>query len=230
MLRVNNLTGFGGEADVSKLVYISSVNSLADSASYSANFDFGPKAASRIAVVAVTVDSVALGNTTVTALTVGGVAATKLVEATNANGALSSLLSVDLAAAGEGSLAVNVTLSQGMQNCTIHAWRGVNVSATPTSTNSDTTGNPSSFNMNCPANSMTVCSLCVDATGAGTITWTNQVERYDSPSETSIHSVADSAQRVANASLAVSANHSGGGTIHMLVGAVFQGTGQVSEV
>jgi hypothetical protein len=219
MLMTNHLSGFSAGNLTVEFSFLQTATSLVDNATYSfASQSFGADDPARRIVCVITVDSVTLGNTIVNTCTIGGVSAAKLVEATNANGALTSIWQslVPLGATGT----VSFTLSQTMQNASISLYRCTNIDGAGFATASDGTGDPSSVTVDCPANGIVIAGNVIDGT-TGSATWTGLTETFDATVETSVHTSAANFFAAAQTNLAVTCDHSGAGTIHTLCVAAF---------
>lgn len=224
MFNLNNLCGFGAEGQHATFSYVGTTGSTSDLTTYTfAAHALGDTHPGRYTIVGVTADSATLGGGAVNSVTVGGIAGTELVEQTSGNGGCSSLYIVDTKSLGTTADIV-VTFNQGLQNARVHVWRATGINPVPTATYTDASGDPSTFNMVIPAASCAVALVTVD-TATGSIVWTGLTERSDAAVETSVQSCADGLFNVPNASLTVSADHSGNQTSHQLVGAVFVAAG-----
>lgn len=185
MLMVNQLIGFGAAASSSPVTisYIGTTTNTADTATYTfTDHAIGTASADRVVLVAVSLRSPTAG-VSISSMTIGGVSATEIVEASTGANATSAIYGL-LVTSGTTATIV-VTPSATGQRCqvSVYAMTGNGGSTTAHATATDTTA-PSSTTIDIPINGSAVgISYAVDSGAVGAATWAGLTEDNDATLE-----------------------------------------------
>jgi hypothetical protein len=183
MLRVSNLSGFGGRnrGPVTRELTASAVDNTDQKIFTFAGKSFGTETPDRVMAVSVELTG-GLTTTTLTSVTIGGVAATKLVAA-SASGGFQEIWGTpktqDAGPTGtSGNIVVTSASTANSLNCAIevYAIKGA-ASATPDHTAPDTSS-PLSVTIDVPANGVAIAGARGVST-PGNASWTGLTEDVD---------------------------------------------------
>ncbi|TIX73395.1 MAG: hypothetical protein E5V25_05390 [Mesorhizobium sp.] len=185
-----------------------------------AGLSFGAEHADRVMHAFISYQDGAAGSA-FTGCTIGGVAATKIAQATTAAGTNCALYSAAVPTGASGDVVPSISNAGATLDCQVSLLRAVGFAATATDTAAGLTGG-SSFTRNndCPAGGVQIAGCYRD--GSGNVDWTNVDEltdfRFDTNQRT--NSTAARINASAQTNQAITATNPGGGVVsfYMVVG------------
>jgi hypothetical protein len=182
VLKLSNLSGFGGRAYTGSMSFIGSTKVTNDATTYTfAGQSLGAAGDRLVVVVGHTLDS---AFNQVSSVTIAGVAATIHVNNTR-SGTSDCCLFIASAYVPSGTSGdIVVTWQSSTFRCTIGVWALYNLqSKSPRATVAPASADPVDLSLAVPAGGFVVAgATSLDATG---FTWTGLTERYDATGETS---------------------------------------------
>lgn len=188
MFQLTELTGFNAAAAVAAqtpvtINYVGTTVDTGDTSTYTfTNHAIGTASADRVVLVAVCVRSATAG-ISISSMTIGGVSATELVEASTGANVTSAIYGL-LVTSGTTATIV-VTPSNSSQRCAVSVFEMTGTGgATTTSATATDTSPPSSTTITIPANGAAVgLSFATSGSAVGTGTWAGLTEDNDADLE-----------------------------------------------
>jgi hypothetical protein len=198
---------YENSADGAQASHTANTVDTASASSYSfAAQAIGAAASDRYVVVGVAGAGTAVALREVTAMTIGGVAASRLVRAVNAT-EQHYISEIWAAAVPTGTTAtIEVTFNAAMSQCHIGVFRLVGSPGTADATATDTTGDPQSASINVPAKGAVIAIASEGA--SGTWAWTGVTERFDQDNDGIVLSGACDNYATQQTGLTIEANQS----------------------
>lgn len=220
MLKVNNLIGFGGGDNLppSEFSFLGSSTSSANASSYTiSGASLG--AADPLRKLVIVALNTSGGDTTPDSVTVDTGTVYNATEVITVDAGLNvvSFWIVSVPESTTGDIAVNYSGNQSSHS--IAVYRLVAYSSTPYATQSDTTTDPSTVTIDCPAEGCIIAGSSYNALGS--TTWTGLTERHDAIGDTMGFSSAGDKFSTAQSGLVITADCTGSGADACLVAVAF---------
>jgi hypothetical protein len=166
----------GGGSDATISFTDSSVQSGAATTFTFSTQAFGSADATRIVVVGTASEDNGATDANITSMTIGGVAATQIVQATNST----EHVEIWAAAVPTGTTGdVVINYSADAFSVGIGVWALYNAQITNTDEGTDTDSNPATFALDIAAGGVALACVCQRSNTNPTFTWTNLTENYD---------------------------------------------------